>query len=587
MHIAPSIVRLHTELDSRQRKVIAHAHGPLLVIAGPGSGKTHCVALRAVNLLLTRQCPPGGLVLCTFGRNAALELRQRFAAAAQACGVLGNISQVSVSTIHSLCHRILASHPGTAGLRPGYGLLNETGRQMLLHREFDRIFGPDRDSLSGRGWRGRVQTVAEAAKYFDRICDELIDPLDLEYSARAHVGAMGRCLQRYRDLLLDRNLVDFAHLQVWAEQLLRNDDIAAGEAHAVRHLMVDEFQDTSRVQMRILHRLAVAHGNVAVVGDDDQSIYRFRGASVANLLDFPRLFPGCRTLEITTNYRSHRDIVAAVGRWMEAAAPWEVDGRAFRYAKCMAPHEPGVHPDYPGVISVLGQNPEDEAAQLGELLRLLRDNGVIAGYGQVALLLHSVRNAVSGPYLDGLQRAGISARCEPAGHVRVAVRDEVLITTIHQAKGREWDVVIVGSLGGPDMATDRIGRNLADCGVYAGEPEGLTPDFDRARQHYVAFTRARHLLVLTASGDLQARFSSIWKGAARWPSVDRSSLSGQRFGGVEPRQRETVWEIDHLDRLVINLTGPRGVMRRSVSDGLPGPVDRGLLLRWPPGTDSR
>ena len=103
----------------------------------------------------------------------------------------------------------------------------------------------------------------------------------------------------------------------------------------------------------------------------------------------------------------------------------------------------------------------------------------------------------------------------------------------------------------------------------------------------MAFTRARRLLVLTASRDLQARFSSIWKGAARWPSVDRSSLSGQRFGGVEPRQRETVWEIDHLDRLVINLTGPRGVMRRSVSDGLPGPVDRRLLLRWPPWTDSR
>ena len=311
-----------------------------------------------------------------------------------------------------------------------------------------------------------------------------------------------------------------------------------------------------RVQMLILQRLAGGHGNIAVVGDDDQSIYRFRGASVANLLDFPRLFPGCRTLEITTNYRSHRDIVAAVGRWMEAAAPWEVDGRAFRYAKCIAPPGPGVHPDYPGVISVLGQNPGDEAAQLGELLRLLRDNGVIAGYGQVALLLHSVRDAVSGPYLDGLQRAGISARCEPAGHGRAPAGDEVLITTIHQAKGREWDVVIVGSLGGPDLATDRIGRNLADCGVYAGEPGGLTPDFDRARQHYVAFTRARHLLVLTTCGAPQARFRSIWDGASRWPGVDRSSLSRQRFGVAGASPRRTV-EIGHLNRLVLRVAPPR------------------------------
>ena len=555
MDIAPAILRIHPELDTQQRRVIAHANGPLLVAAGPGSGKTHCVALRAVNLLLTGQCPPGGLVLCTFGRNAALELRQRFTVAAQACGGLGNISQVDISTIHSLCHRILTSHPGTAGLRPGYGLLNESEQQMLMHREFDRIFGSERDVLSGRGWRSRMHTVAEAAKYFDRICDELIDPLDLECSARAHVGAMGRCLQRYRDLLLDRNLVDFAHLQVWAEQLLRQDEIASAQGNAIRHLIVDEFQDTSKVQMRILHRLAMAHGNVAVIGDDDQSIYRFRGASVSNLLDFPRLFPGCRILEITTNYRSHRDIVATVGRWMETAAPWEVNDWAFRYAKRLVPHEPEVHPVYPGVISVLGQRPEEEAAQLGELLRFLRYNGVIAGYDQVALLLNSVKDAVSGPYLDGLQRAGISARCEPAGHIRVPVRDEALITTIHQAKGREWDVVIAGSLGGPNMATDRIGRNLADCGVYAGEPEGLIADFDRARQHYVAFTRARHLLVLTTAGNLQRRFHSIWEEATRWPDLDREFLSRQRFGvaGSAPR---TMFTIHHLNRMVVRLAPP-------------------------------
>ena len=89
------------------------------------------------------------------------------------------------------------------------------------------------------------------------------------------------------------------------------------------HLMVDEFQDTSSVQMRILEKLAGTHGNIAVVGDDDQSIYRFRGASVANLLEFPARFPGCRIAKLTTNYRSHRDIVAAVDQWMDTAAPLE------------------------------------------------------------------------------------------------------------------------------------------------------------------------------------------------------------------------------------------------------------------------
>ena len=84
--------------------------------------------------------------------------------------------------------------------------------------------------------------------------------------------------------------------------------------------------------------------------------------------------------------------------------------------------------------------------------------------------------------------------------------------------------------GGPDMETDRIGRHLADCGVYSGRPDARIGEFDRARQHYVGFTRVRHLLVLTASGDLQAKFSSICRGAARWPAVDRNPLARQRFG---------------------------------------------------------
>ncbi len=261
---------------------------------------------------------------------------------------------------------------------------------------------------------------------------------------------------------------------------------------------------------------------------------------------------------MTSNYRSHRHIVSACGRWMDTAADWTGPngaGRPLRYAKDIVPHAPEAHAEYPAVISVQGQDPHSEVSQLADLLRFLRHNGVITSYGQVALLLHSVKDAVSGPYLDGLERAGIPVRCEPAGHVRVPAGDEVLVTTIHQAKGREWDVVIVGSLTGPDMATDRIGRNLTEFGVYSGEPEGLIGDYDRARQHCVAFTRARRLLVLTASGEPQAGFASIWAEAARWPGVDRASLARQRFGVAAAAPRSTV-DIGCLDRLVVRLTPP-------------------------------
>ena len=105
-------------------------------------------------------------------------------------------------------------------------------------------------------------------------------------------------------------------------------------------------------------------------------------------------------------------------------------------------------------------DPRDEGRRLGELLSFLKSKAVIASYGQAAMLLHSVKGGVSGPYLDALERAGIPTRCEPAGHARHRAGDEVLVTTIHQAKGREWDVVIVGSLEAAVRETDPAGQAL-------------------------------------------------------------------------------------------------------------------------------
>ena len=557
--IAPAIMRLNPPPDASQMQVIGHGEGQMLVIAGPGSGKTHTIQLRAVNLLLTGRALPCELALYAFGRDAAWQLRRRFESSALACGFRGDLNRVQVTTIHSLCLRLLQPHAGMVGLGRGYRVLNEEEQRALLSQESEAVFGPDKDILSRRGWGDGVHAVTEAARYFDRICDELIGADVVAGSDRPFIAALGRSCQRYRQLLLRRNAVDFAHLQVWAHRVLQDDDVAAAARGGVRYLMVDEFQDTSRVQMRILERLAGTHGNIMVVGDDDQSIYRFRGASVSNLLEFPSRFPGCRVAELTTNYRSHRDIVGAVGQWMDTAAPWNIDGGSFRFAKHVVANEPGAHWDYPAVISVLGRDPVHEAKQLAELLLFLKDNGVIAGYGQAALLLHSVKDGVSGPYLDGLERAGIPARCEPAGHVRADGGDEVLVTTVHQAKGREWDVVIAGSLSGTGMDTDRVGRMLSEHGVYPGEPGAFIADYDRARQHYVAFTRARDLLVLTAAGEPQARFASIWSGSARWPGVDRDALACQRFGPTRNTMSSPVIEIGHLDRLVLRLGQEHGM----------------------------
>ena len=153
------------------------------------------------------------------------------------------------------------------------------------------------------------------------------------------------------------------------------------------------------------------------------------------------------------------------------------------------------------------------------------------------LLLHSVKDAVSGPYPDGLDAVGIPALCEAAGHVGVPAHGEMLVTAIHQAKGRKWDAV-VGSLSGPDLDTDRVGRNLAECyGLCPGEQAGRIANLDRVRRRYLAFTRARNLLVLNTGGHRPGSAPSrkvlpvgrAWTGTPRHASG--SGLQGRRHGG--------------------------------------------------------
>ena len=481
-------------------------------------------------------------MLCTYSRPAARELQQRFIALATAAGCPGDLSRVRIGTIHSLCRRMLRSQDHRGGPRTDFAVLNEDEQWRLLSRRFDDVFGPDLDVLEREGWRWREPhlVIRHGRKFFERLCDELIDPGELIDSGDPFHAALGRCYQRYRDLLLDEGSADFDHLQRWAAELLEDDRTAGPISAGIRFLICDEYQDTSYAQEHILLRLCRGHGNICVVGDDDQGIYRFRGASVRNLLEFPGHFSSCHTVALSVNHRSHPAIVDFYGLWMATAADWsnpDPQGRPFRYPKSITPHAAGLYPDYPAAIRVEGCNAEEEGAQLAELLRFLKRQRVIAEYGQVALLLHSVRGRAAAGYLDALERAGIPVNRRPSGSEgrRAAGRPRALtVTTIHQAKGREWDVVIVGSLDYCNPDGDPVGRELQPyCLRPSFEPAGRTSDFDHARQHYVAFSRPRGLLVLTSGGPVHPRLEDAWDRLPRWDSMDRGTLARQRFKPAE------------------------------------------------------
>ena len=536
--VAPAILRRHPGLDQGQRELIGHLEGPTLGIAGPGVGKTLAVGLRGTNILLQGLARPEELALCSYSRAAARELRQRFDILASAAGYRGDLSRVRIGTIHGLCRRILRSHAGRAGLRPSFAVLNEEEQWRFLWRRYDEVFGPERDVLERAGWRWKEPRLVmrHGRRYFERLCDELIDPEDLVGSRDPLHAALGRCYRRYRDLLRDEGRADFGHLQRWAAEILADDRIADPIAGGIRYLVCDEYQDTSHVEELVLRRLSRSHGNICVVGDDDQSIYRFRGASVRNLLEFPDRFASCHTVELNVNYRNHPAIVDFYDRWMATAADWsnpDPGGRPYRYPKSITPHDSSAYGDYPAVIAVDGGGAGDEVRQLAELVRFLKRKRVIAQYDQVALLLHSVKGAGAVGYLDALEGAGLPVNRAASGSTGgrfAGSRRGVTVTTIHQAKGREWDVVIVGSLAFDNADVDPVGRELAPYWRRpAFEPAERIADFDHARQHYVAFSRPKGLLVLTSAGPVHPRFADVWGRLPRWNRVDRRALARQRF----------------------------------------------------------
>ena len=141
-HVDPKIRRRHPELDAQQLRFIGHGEGPLLGLAGPGAGKTRCIELRASNLLLTGRVSPEELTLCTFGKPAARELRERFLASAQALGCGGDAARVRIATIHSLCHQILVPHARALGLDPPYRLLDQDDQGRLMRESVRRHLRP-------------------------------------------------------------------------------------------------------------------------------------------------------------------------------------------------------------------------------------------------------------------------------------------------------------------------------------------------------------------------------------------------------------------------------------------------------------
>ncbi|MBI4277101.1 MAG: UvrD-helicase domain-containing protein, partial [Armatimonadetes bacterium] len=312
------------DLNPEQRRAVTHGAGPLLIVAGAGTGKTTVITRRIAYLIATKQARPREILALTFTDKAAAEMEERVDVL-----VPYGYADVWISTFHAFGDRVLREHALEVGLRPDFRILTRAEQVVFLKEhlfdlplDYYRPLGdPSKhvEALIALFSRAKDEDVSpdEYLAYAERVAREAAErPDDRELNDFARQQQeIAQAYRRYRDLLAAEGLVDFGDLIILMLRLLRErPQVLRRYQEQFRHILVDEFQDTNYAQFQLVQLLAARHCNVAVVGDDDQSIYKFRGAAISNILNFMDAFPNAAQVVLTRNYRSPQPLLDAAYR---------------------------------------------------------------------------------------------------------------------------------------------------------------------------------------------------------------------------------------------------------------------------------
>jgi superfamily I DNA/RNA helicase len=286
------------KLNPPQREAASHGGGPLLVLAGAGSGKTRVITYRIAHLLALG-IPPGAICAVTFTNKAAAEMRERIA------GLVNDraaVRQLTIGTFHALGLQILQTERKALGLPRGFTIYDQADQLGAVREAMRALHDGDRRY----DVKALLTRISLAKNAFIGPHDYLPNPAD-DYDVQA-----AQVYPRYQDLMRSCAAFDFDDLIVEPVRLFERDPAVHRRwAERFRFVMVDEFQDTNAAQLRLVRHLVSDHQNLVVVGDDDQSIYSWRGADPTNILRFAELFPGARIVKLEQNYRSSKTILAA------------------------------------------------------------------------------------------------------------------------------------------------------------------------------------------------------------------------------------------------------------------------------------
>ncbi|SHK71055.1 UvrD-helicase domain-containing protein [Hymenobacter psychrotolerans] len=408
--------------NPEQEQAIRHIDGPLYLTAGPGSGKTRVLLWRTLNLIVFHGVKPEHIFLSTFTEKAAHQLREGLknylGQVTNHTGQPYDLANMYVGTLHSLSQKIIQDR----NLNPNF----RNGRPLRVMDELETYFFVSRRRNwqqlieaaeltdlepevqnhtintffdANRPSRSRHNAVQNVLGFFGRLSEEMIDPqVVMDQAPSAEVQMLLRMYARYRGLLAEQagfDYTDFSLLQQKAYDVVVSN---AASQQYFRHIIIDEYQDTNLIQERLVFKLAAGSQNLCVVGDDDQALYRFRGATVENFVEFPAR---CQhylqrqpvKIPLSTNYRSRNRVVQFYTDYITRHS-WQKEGRPGEFYRV---HDKNIQPysqdTEPSVITTPAGHPDDVSAQIAALVRELLDAGKVDDPNQIAFLFPALRNS--------------------------------------------------------------------------------------------------------------------------------------------------------------------------------------------------
>ncbi|MBV9735757.1 MAG: UvrD-helicase domain-containing protein [Acidisphaera sp.] len=463
-------------LNPEQRLAVETVDGPLLVLAGAGTGKTRVLTTRFAHILVSGRASPGQVLAVTFTNKAAREMRERVSA------ILGRPAEgLWLGTFHALCARMLRRHAEHVGLTSSFSILDTDDQLRLLKQVMEAA------RLDTKRWAPPA-LMALIQRWKDRglTPDRVTDAEDTDFAA----GRSRALYAGYQERLRTLNAADFGDLLLHMTELLRTRaDVLEQYHRTFRYILVDEYQDTNLVQYLWLRLLAQARKNICCVGDDDQSIYSWRGAEVENILRFEKDFPGARIVRLERNYRSTAPILAAASGLIA-----HNEGRLGKTLR------PGGDDSAGEKVSVLGfWDSDEEARMLGDRIEALRRSG--DSLAEMAILVRA--GFQTRAFEERLITLGIPYRV--VGGLRFYERAEIR-DAIAYAR------VLVQPAD--DLAFERI-VNLPRRGVGEAALRGM---HDVAREQRIPLSAAAARMVeeATVHGRVRKSLAELLAGFERW-----------------------------------------------------------------------